>query len=394
MASIKQKYIGEIVLTTGSTVNIDSGDISAAPFTVIDNASIYRVTGTQTLSVGNFVITITGSSGPTKNTQIDILWEAVATPGSNNVIIAGATIPQSLVGKNFIVRCTYNGSAWVVVILADWEATLIIDAARLSANAVTTDKLIDDAVTLAKMASLAKGLIIIGDASGNPATLSLATDGKLLIGDATNGAATYVLSGDVTMNKGGVVAIGAVKVLDAMINDVDASKLTGSIAEARLAANSVANTKLTQITKIDSKYSATATTEITTEEVLWSKALGAALLSSDGMGVKIEAFGTCAATANTKTIKLKVDGNVVVSNGTTTAPNGKNWQIESIILRSGATSSTSKGSISFDGVADEIDSSKASITWANDISVSITGQNGTAAANDIILELVVLTIIK
>jgi len=394
MASIKQKYIGEIVLTTGSTVNIDSGDISAAPFTVIDNASIYRVTGTQTLSVGNFVITITGSSGPTKNTQIDILWEAVATPGSNNVIIAGATIPQSLVGKNFIVRCTYNGSAWVVVILADWEATLIIDAARLSANAVTTDKLIDDAVTLAKMASLAKGLIIIGDASGNPATLSLATDGKLLIGDATNGAATYVLSGDVTMNKGGVVAIGAVKVLDAMINDVDASKLTGSIAEARLAVNSVANTKLTQITKIDSKYSATATTEITTEEVLWSKALGAALLSSDGMGVKIEAFGTCAATANTKTIKLKVDGNVVVSNGTTTAPNGKNWQIESIILRSGATSSTSKGSISFDGVADEIDSSKASITWANDISVSITGQNGTAAANDIILELVVLTIIK
>ena len=54
----------------------------------------------------------------------------------------------------------------------------------MHANAVTTAKIADDAVTLAKMAGLAKGNIIYGDASGDPASVNLGAVDANLVGDS------------------------------------------------------------------------------------------------------------------------------------------------------------------------------------------------------------------
>jgi len=61
-----------------------------------------------------------------------------------------------------------------------------IDAAHLSSDSVSTAKIQDNAVSLAKMAGLARGKIIYGDSSGNPAALALGSSGQVLKSDGTD----------------------------------------------------------------------------------------------------------------------------------------------------------------------------------------------------------------
>ena len=65
-------------------------------------------------------------------------------------------------------------------------ADLNVDTAKITDSAITTAKIADDAVTLAKMAGLARGKIIYGDASGNPAALTVGSNGQTLVSDGTD----------------------------------------------------------------------------------------------------------------------------------------------------------------------------------------------------------------
>ena len=83
----------------------------------------------------------------------------------------------------------------------------------------------DNAVTLAKMAGLTRGSIIYGDASGDPANLAKGAASTFLQSDGTD--VSYVaMSGDATLSAG-VISIGATKVTDAMLNDDVATGLAG-----------------------------------------------------------------------------------------------------------------------------------------------------------------------
>ena len=61
-----------------------------------------------------------------------------------------------------------------------------IDTAEIAASAVETAKINDNAVTLAKMAGLVRGKIIYGDASGDPAALTVGTADQVLTSDGTD----------------------------------------------------------------------------------------------------------------------------------------------------------------------------------------------------------------
>jgi hypothetical protein len=56
----------------------------------------------------------------------------------------------------------------------------------LADDAVLTANIADDQVTLAKMAGLARGKIIYGDSSGNPAALAVGSNGQVLKSDGTD----------------------------------------------------------------------------------------------------------------------------------------------------------------------------------------------------------------
>ena len=53
-------------------------------------------------------------------------------------------------------------------------------------NQIVTSHIADDAVTLAKMDGLARGKIIYGDASGNPASFGTSSNGTVLKSDGTD----------------------------------------------------------------------------------------------------------------------------------------------------------------------------------------------------------------
>lgn len=197
----------------------------------------FIVTGTQTLT-GNFNIDPSGT--PSIYTVVDILWNADVIPSGHNVVIFGITIPDSLLASgNFKVQCFYDAlsgkgaggsitNGWVVSIIPDASSSADVDSDRLAASSVTTAKIEDNAVTLAKMAGLAKGKIIYGDASGNPADIELGSaDGRMLLGDTAAGVAAVDMSGDATISKAGALtiandAISTVKIAD---DAVTAAKL-------------------------------------------------------------------------------------------------------------------------------------------------------------------------
>jgi hypothetical protein len=185
------------------------------------------IAGTVTLTGG---LVVSPSGTPTTGQRVVITWNAYATPSGNTITIFGETVPTELAARNFVAECLWDGTGgpWVVNILPDFAGVGIVDSDRLAADSVTTAKIEDDAVTLAKMAPLTKGNLIVGNSSNAPTALDIGVDSKILIGDATAGAGAYVLSGDVTMTKGGVISLAASSVTTAKILDanVTAEKLT------------------------------------------------------------------------------------------------------------------------------------------------------------------------
>jgi len=217
------KNIQTLAAIASGTLNVN---VDRSPASLVSLASIVRINGSVTLT-GNLNISPSGTA--LKNTAIKVIWEASVTiTALNQVVIFGETVPNELAAKNFVAECVYNGSAWVVNILPDFAGTGIIGVDRLAASSVTTAKIADDAVTLAKMAGLTKGSIIYGNASSDPAAILVGgADGRMILGDTTNGLAVVDMSGDATIIKTGALTIANSAVTTAKIADdaVTAAKL-------------------------------------------------------------------------------------------------------------------------------------------------------------------------
>ena len=133
--------------------------------------------------------------------------------------------------------------------------------ATLNAGAIT---IADNAVTLAKMAGLTRGSIIIGDASGDPSALAKGAANTFLQSDGTD-TAYVALSGDATLSAGAITiandAINADKIADNVVNSehialgaldsehystgsVESVHLKGAIANAKLANSALAGVAL------------------------------------------------------------------------------------------------------------------------------------------------------
>lgn len=363
--SLKTVVIKDVALTTGGTTSLNTGEFDITSPTLADKYKIYRITGSQTL-VSNYALSPTGTAY--KNIQIHIYWEATCDPDGNTVTIFGETIPDEIVDGNFLAVCTYNGSAWVVNVFVDWATQYSIGTDRYDARSITSAKIATKNILMEHIEDLASGRIIVGDASNRPAMVTP--------------------TGDVTITNAGVTAIGASKVLNSMINTMDAAKLTGTLDNARLSA--VPMSKLTSAIRLASKYSDTGTSAVTSEETLYNQVVSGGEIDADGKGIRVTVGGTYAANANTKTLKCKFGGNTYTTNAVTTAPNGTDFRAVYEIIRTGATGAVGFSELECGAVSQGVQKSKAGITWANDNYVTITGQNGTAAANDIVLSMVIV----
>ena len=64
--------------------------------------------------------------------------------------------------------------------------THAIDSEHYANGSIDTDHIGDNQVTLAKMAGIARGKIIYGDSSGNPAVLAVGSSGQTIVSDGTD----------------------------------------------------------------------------------------------------------------------------------------------------------------------------------------------------------------
>ena len=203
MGSVKGVLIGEIALLTSGTVSVSAGTVTAAPFTVSDSATIYRVTGSETL-VGNFVIAASGT--PEKNAQITVLWEATAVPGVNTITIFGADVPATFAAIKFTAVATYNGAAWKTVLTPGGDEIGYIAAKALASDSISTAKVLDDAITNAKLANMTRGTVKVGGTANAPTDLDAKTSGRILVGDGTD-LLSVAVSGDATLSSAGALTI-------------------------------------------------------------------------------------------------------------------------------------------------------------------------------------------
>jgi hypothetical protein len=356
--SLKVKRIIEIPLTTGGTTSIDSGELSLALLTSLHDLSNmgdthYMITGTETL-LSNYILTFSGNLF--KGMFIRIDWKAVCTPSGNTVTICGEVIPSTYLSKLFYLECYYNGSSW--------EVNMFIDTAQT--NVINGSSVIDATIGNAKISALAASK----------------------------------LTGTVS---------------DAQIAAMNANKLTGSIDPARYANNTIpaaaiANSSLTATQMADgavtlAKIASTgtlhvdatgaATTAVITEETLGSYSLPANLVASTGKGIRVKGAFTFDATANTKTARLKVNGQTIYSSATAvptdTAPNNGRLLFEFDLIRTGATTGKVMGAshmtVSTTTTTAPGIGAVTSLDWTAIQPILWTGQNGTAAANDIVFEL-------
>jgi hypothetical protein len=207
-------------------------DASASPYPVVVNNII---AGTVTL-VGGLVVSPSGT--PTTGQRVVVTWNASVTPSGNTITIFGETVPTELAARNFVAECLWDGTGgpWVVNILPDFAGVGIVDSDRLAASSVTTAKIADNSVELAKMYELATGSVIFGNASNRPTALSVA-DSTIVVGDSSTGLVSVAVSGDATLAKTGVLTIASNAVTTAKILDanVTPAKLSASSNKGQFA---------------------------------------------------------------------------------------------------------------------------------------------------------------
>ena len=120
---------------------------------------------------------------------------SIPTPGDNTV--STAKIVNDAVDGTKIADDSINSEHYVDASIDHVHlANDCVDGDNITDNSINSEHYVDasidtahiadDQVTLAKMAGLARGKIIYGDASGNPAALAIGTSGFTLISDGTD----------------------------------------------------------------------------------------------------------------------------------------------------------------------------------------------------------------
>ena len=185
--------------TSGSAASVTS----AAQLIVSVNGVIQKAnTGTSAPSEG-FALsdadTIVFSSAPGSGASVFIVQIGTAisipTPGDGTVStakIAGDAVTGAKIADNAIDSEHYVDGSIDHAHLAndavdgDNIADDAVNSEHYVDGSIDTAHIADDQVTLAKMAGLARGKIIYGNSSGNPAALTVGSNGQTLVSDGTD----------------------------------------------------------------------------------------------------------------------------------------------------------------------------------------------------------------
>lgn len=411
--------------------------------TLSQNVGYYRVFSSGTIAIGAGQTVLIDLSGtPEDGRTITILYEADITLANsatailnfgNLVVIKGdgsGEMPALFSSIKMIIQLFYSSGAWSSTVMPNFDDVAFVTSEALAADSVITAKIADNAVTYAKIQDFAaRGNLLRAGAAGAPQEFAAVTSGQLVMGDGTD-VVSQAVTGDVTITGGGVTAIAAGVIVNADVNASAAiafSKLatlsstnilvgsganvatsvtvTGDVTISNTGVTAIGASKVTNtmmaddsvsLSNLDSNgmlYSYTTTTGTaanTTETTLASFAIPTHAMDADGEVLEVFAYGSCANTATVKTIRLRLGATLATAtqlavNTTTGSPQNVTWILRGKIFRTGAAAQKGTAEILFTAIATEIDNYTATETWSTS-TVYLSGQNGTANANDIVLE--------
>lgn len=146
------------------------------------------------------------------------------------------------------------------------------------------------------------------------------------------------------------------------------------------------------IVNFDDTQSATGAN--TTETVLKTYTAPANTLNVNGRTLRLVAVGSYAANTNNKTIRIRfggIGGTVVVAQTVTGQADRTRWRVEGVMSRIASNSQRVEGTALFTDTGDALDTqvsdwTASAQTDSGAIDLVVTGQNGTAAASDIVFE--------
>jgi hypothetical protein len=227
----KTKLSIHVTVSSSGTYNVDVSPNTFPSATPPIPRLSYVFSGAATAP---YTIVPTGS--PSKDTFVEIVWNANLTVGASALQIFGISVPNELIASKFVAECLYDGASWIVTVRPSFDEVGIVSSDRLASDSVTTPKIADNSVELAKMYELATGSVIFGNASNRPTALSVA-DSTIVIGDSSTGLVSVAVSGDATLAKSGALTIASNAVTTAKILDanVTPAKMSAGARKASIA---------------------------------------------------------------------------------------------------------------------------------------------------------------
>jgi len=180
-------------------------------------------------------------------------------------------------------------------------------------------------------------------------------------------------------------------ITDTLVTRTSEDTLTNkTVTDAILNAGTGAATMLPNGT-LTAKLTSIGTTATTNEITLQTYTLPANTLGKNGQCLEIVAWGSFAGNANVKTLRVYFGNNVVVSNDVTTSPNGLAWYFHAWVGRRSATTAIAGG----DGKVGAVNQTAtrnviSTLDLTADVTISVTGTNGTAVANDIVADVMIV----
>ena len=199
----------------------DAGVTTTLDHTSGTDRYIFNQTQTGVLT-GN--VSITGDDIPASDgSEYIVEYPGGMTLGGFSITIFGQVFTSSQAANECRVWSRWNGSAYKTQIYTNWSDTNTVLQSHMSDDSVGTDEIVDDAVTIAKMAALDRGNIIRGDASGNPEAYDIAGVGAgAVFGTDGTDALAQLITQDITLNSAFAAtiandAVTTAKILDAAV---------------------------------------------------------------------------------------------------------------------------------------------------------------------------------
>jgi len=117
--------------------------------------------------------------------------------GTTITVAAGKTIAGTdIIGETQIAADAVTAVKIATGAVGTTEiAANAVTAAEIATGAVDTAEIAANAVTLAEMAGLARGKLIVGDASGDPSALTVGTADQVFTSDGTDAAWSTLVTG-------------------------------------------------------------------------------------------------------------------------------------------------------------------------------------------------------